>query len=137
MAVGRTIDISPRWPGRSPPPSTERTGMGRRTLLLLASILVAAAGTALIWSYVQHADERAQEQWQPITVLRATTPINPGASGSLLQSSVVTAQIPRRAVPDGALSDPTELTGKVATVPVLPGQVIQAAQFEANGSTNG
>ena len=31
--------------------------MGRRTLLLIASILVAALGTALIWLYVQGADE--------------------------------------------------------------------------------
>ena len=34
--------------------------MGRRTLLLIASILVAALGTALIWLYVQGADTRAQ-----------------------------------------------------------------------------
>jgi len=33
--------------------------MGRRTLLLIASILVAALGTALIWLYVQGADTRA------------------------------------------------------------------------------
>jgi pilus assembly protein CpaB len=33
--------------------------MGRRTLLLIASILVAALGTALIWLYVQGADNRA------------------------------------------------------------------------------
>jgi hypothetical protein len=33
--------------------------MGRRTLLLIASILVAALGTALIGVYVQKADTRA------------------------------------------------------------------------------
>jgi pilus assembly protein CpaB len=111
--------------------------MGRRTLLLLASILVAAAGTALIWRYVQSSDERAQANWRMVTVLRAKAPINPGASGTVLESSIEEVQLPRQSVPAGALADRSALRGKVATVPVLAGQFILAGQFEATGSTSG
>ena len=47
--------------------------MGRRTLLLIASILVAALGTALIWLYVQGADSRAEATTTQVEVVVART----------------------------------------------------------------
>jgi pilus assembly protein CpaB len=52
--------------------------MGRRTLLLIASILVAALGTALIWLYVQGADTRAQAGEAQVKLMVAAQPVQPG-----------------------------------------------------------
>lgn len=43
--------------------------MARRTLLLIASILTAALGTALIWLYVQGAENRVANDTKPVSVL--------------------------------------------------------------------
>ena len=52
--------------------------MGRRTLLLIASILVAALGTALIWLYVQGADTRAVSGETEVPVYVATRNVSMG-----------------------------------------------------------
>jgi pilus assembly protein CpaB len=52
--------------------------MGRRTLLLIASILVAALGTALIWLYVQGADTRAVASENQVSVYVAAHAVPAG-----------------------------------------------------------
>jgi len=112
--------------------------MGRRTLLLLASILVAAAGTALIWVYVQNADARAQERWgRMVLVLRATGVIDPGAVRATIAPYVEQVSVPRTLVPTDALSSLDDLKGRAATVTVVPGEFLQANQFGAIGSPSG
>jgi pilus assembly protein CpaB len=56
--------------------------MGRRTLLLIASILVAALGTALIWLYVQGADSRAAAGSTQVRVFVAENTVKAGQSAS-------------------------------------------------------
>ena len=46
--------------------------MARRTLLIIASILLAALGTALIWLYVQGAENRAQQNPELVPALFLT-----------------------------------------------------------------
>ncbi|HEY6794456.1 MAG TPA: Flp pilus assembly protein CpaB [Kineosporiaceae bacterium] len=112
--------------------------MGRRTLLLLASILVAAAGTALLWVYVRNADERAQQTWgQQVWVLRATAAIDLGAGPDAVRASTERVAVPRGLAPAGAISDAGQLVGRTATAPVLPGQFLQFAQFDTVPSTTG
>jgi pilus assembly protein CpaB len=70
--------------------------MGRRTLLLIASILVAALGTALIWLYVQGADTRAVASETQVPVYVATRNV---AVGQPLDRSVaVVKQLPQSLV---------------------------------------
>jgi len=112
--------------------------MGRRTLLLLASILVAAAGTAMIWVYVQSADARAQATWiDRVTVLRATGQIDAGAGWEDVAAVVEPIAVPRGLVPKGAISDVKYLVGKAATMPVPAGEFLQSSQFGAEGSPSG
>ena len=59
--------------------------MGRRTLLLIASILVAALGTALIWLYVQGADKRAAAGTAQVQVLVAANTVRAGQPASQVQ----------------------------------------------------
>src|ERR687883_506893 len=59
--------------------------MGRRTLLLIASILVAALGTALIWLYVQGAEARAQAGEAQVKLMVATQDVQPGTQAAQVQ----------------------------------------------------
>lgn len=59
--------------------------MGRRTLLLIASILVAALGTALIWLYVQGADSRAQAGEAQVRVLVSSETVPAGTPVAAIQ----------------------------------------------------
>src|SRR5919202_6555261 len=59
--------------------------MGRRTLLLIASLLVAALGTSLIWLYVQGAEARAQAGEAQVQVLVSGDTVQAGAPPSDVQ----------------------------------------------------
>jgi len=112
--------------------------MGRRTLLLLASILVAAAGTALIWLYVQNADERAQQAWQErVTVWRATAPIEAGVSADQLAGLVEQVRIPRADAPPDAVTQLSRLAGHSASTTVAAKAILQETQFATIGSASG
>ena len=54
--------------------------MARRTLLIIASILLAALGTALIWLYVQGAENRAQQNADLVPALFLTQNVPAGQS---------------------------------------------------------
>jgi pilus assembly protein CpaB len=86
--------------------------MGRRTLLLIASILVAALGTALIWLYVQGADTRAVSGETEVPVYVATRNVSMGQP--LDRSVAIVKQLPQSLVSSlGAppVRSPAELQG--------------------------
>jgi pilus assembly protein CpaB len=106
--------------------------MGRRTLLLLASILVAAAGTAMIWVYVRNADARAQATWgDRVWVLRATKAISVGDGYAQVQAAAQRVPVPRQLVPADPVTSIQQLTGKAAVMPVAAGSLLLAGQFDA------
>jgi pilus assembly protein CpaB len=103
--------------------------MGRRTLLLIASILVAALGTALIWLYVQGADTRAAAQDVNVPVLVATTAVGAGSPATLVQTKVQT--LPQSLVAGlgpGVISDRSKISGYVRT-DIVPGLPLTTSQF--------
>jgi pilus assembly protein CpaB len=113
--------------------------MGRRTLLLIASILVAALGTALIWLYVQGAESRA-EQGQALVkvlVLNGEAAIDTDATKVPLTFAEVPASLAQ-----GAVTDPSTLTGQRLKVAAVPHQILfasmltsgQAGRFPQNGA---
>lgn len=107
--------------------------MDRRRVLLVAAVVVALLGTALVFLYVQSADTRAQEQYDTVEVLRAVAPIDAGesidqaaANGKLALEPVTRAdQLPT------AQTSIEGLTGLVATVPIYPGEQIISEKFGA------
>jgi pilus assembly protein CpaB len=109
--------------------------MGRRTLLLITSILIAAVGTALVAIYVRGADERAEADADLVEVVVATKRVNAGTpAGTAVDSlSFATDRVLKRERVTGAftsLEQFVESTGDaVAVGPILPGQIIQAAMF--------
>jgi pilus assembly protein CpaB len=105
--------------------------MGRRTVLLIAAIVVAALGAALVWMYADRADERAQADAAPVQVLVATVDIGAGTSGAAISeaASAELRTLPAASVPPGALSDLTPVTDLVTLGPVFAGQVLLQQVF--------
>lgn len=102
--------------------------MGRRTLLLIASILVAALGTALIWLYVQGADNRAASGAAQVQVLVAGNSVKAGQPASQVQPQQrLMPQTLVSSLGGSLLTDPAQIKGftrtdVVAGLPLLQGQ---------------
>ena len=113
--------------------------MGRRTVLLIAAIVVAALGAALVWMYANRADERAQADAAPVQVLVATVDIGAGTSGAAISeaASAELRTLPAASVPPGALSDLTPVTDLVTLGPVFAGQVLLQQVFGTQQQSGG
>ncbi|MFL6003885.1 MAG: Flp pilus assembly protein CpaB [Nocardioides sp.] len=105
--------------------------MNRRTILLLAAALVAALGTALVFLYVKGADNRAEERFDTVEVLRAVSTIEKGesiddaaASGKLALQPVARADL----LPNYQTST-EDLDGLAATTTIYPGEQIVSDKF--------
>jgi len=98
--------------------------MGRRTVLLIAAILVAAAGTALVFLYVQDADQRALADQRPVQVLMATQIVPAGTQISEAQAagSFRLTTIAENSLAPGALADTSQVTDLVALSTIYPGE---------------
>lgn len=105
--------------------------MGRRTVLLIAAIVVAALGTALVWLYADRADDAAVADQSPVEVLVATVDIASGTSGAAIAeaAAVELRTLPAASVPAGALSDLAPVTDLVTLGPVFTGQVLLQQAF--------
>jgi pilus assembly protein CpaB len=113
--------------------------MGRRTLLLIAALVVAALGTLLVWMYAQNADSNAQKGQTLKSVLVAKTKIEVGTSGAAAAADGAFEQVsvPESALAENSLSDASPIADQVAIVPVFPGQQIISPQWGTSGSTSG
>lgn len=98
--------------------------MGRRTVLLIAAILVAAVGTVLVFLYVQGADDRALDDQRPVKVLMATAEIPAGTSVATAQAagSFQLATIAENSLAPGALADTGEVSDLVLLSAMFPGE---------------
>jgi pilus assembly protein CpaB len=112
--------------------------VGRRTLLLVAAIVVAALGTVLIFAYVRNADNRALKDQEPVEVLVAKTLIKAGTLGSEAErtGSFKLQKVPRSATIVGVLSDPRPISSLVAVGDIYPGEQIITAKFAQAGTTS-
>ena len=88
------------------------------------AVVVAALGTGLVFLYVQGADNRAEERFETVDVLRAVAPIEPGetidaaaAAGKLQLEAVSQSDL----LPN-AQSDTTALERPGRDHPDLPGR---------------
>src|SRR5689334_5349486 len=114
--------------------------MGRRTLLLIASILIAAVGTALIGLYVRGADTRAQETEGSVSALVAKDTIPAGTNLKNAMSLMQLALVPARMAKDGypnphAFTNIQEaLKDQVVTETIHPEQVVLGSMFGTPGA---
>ena len=107
--------------------------MARRTLLLIASILMAALGTALIWLYVQGAENRAQQNAELVPALFLTRNVAVGESPA---NAVTTKEVPP-SVAATAVTSEQGLAAATLHVPGLEGQVLLRSMLVSSGSEPG
>jgi pilus assembly protein CpaB len=113
--------------------------MGRRTLLLIAALLIAALGSTMVFLYAQSADERAREGLQLREVLVAQVDIPQGTTVAAAEETLafVTEQLNAEAVADGALSSVEAIRDQVALVPIYAGEQILPQKFGTQAQTTG
>lgn len=105
--------------------------MRRRLIAAFAALLLTGAGAVVLLTYVQGADARALAGTETAEVLVVRTPVPAGTPGEELAAMVSTELLPAKAVADGAVADLGELTGRVATTELQPGEQVLAARFAA------
>jgi pilus assembly protein CpaB len=113
--------------------------MGRRTVLMLVAILVAALGSTLVFLYVQGINDRAIEKQNPVQVLTATDVINPGESLDDAQAAgkLALTDIPQANVLPGALTSTASIQGQLALTTIYRGEQILPEKFGANAAASG
>lgn len=109
--------------------------MGRRTVLLIVAVLIAALGTSMVFLYVKGADNRAQAAQAPVQVLKAVAVINPGETIDAAQSAgkVELGTVPNEQVLSGAMNETSTLANKVAITTIYPGEQIISSKFGNSG----
>lgn len=112
--------------------------MGRRTLLLIAALVVAALGTALIFLYVNSVEEEALDGAAPVEVLVATQEVAAGtnAADASNDGAFEIQTVPKSAAAVGAITDITVISEDVALTNIFPGQQILVQMFGAPGTTD-
>ncbi len=105
--------------------------MGRRTLLLIASLVIAAVGTVMIFLYLRGAEQSAVNRESPVQVLIAAKRINAGTpvAKAVAAGAFALTHRPRSAIEPDALADLRAVQNQVAIGPILPGQQIVLGQF--------
>jgi pilus assembly protein CpaB len=90
---------------------------------------LAVIGATLLLSYVAGADRRALAGVETVSVLVVTEPIAKGTAGDRLTSSVKAKMLPAVALGPGAVAQLSQLTGKVATTDLVPGEQLMTSRF--------
>ena len=112
--------------------------MGRRLALLIAAVLVAALGTALVFAYVKKADDRAIADQQPVSVLVAKAAVAPGTRviDAANAGAFERKELPQSAVVPGALSSTDPVKDQVVLTTIFPGQQLLTGMFGATAASN-
>lgn len=105
--------------------------MNRKLIGLLASLLLAAAGTIVLVGYVRSAEARALQDERLVDVLVVADRIQSGTLGTEVTDDVRMQKIPAKVRAEGAVTDLAELSGLVADVDLLPGEQLVRQRFVA------
>ncbi len=103
--------------------------MNRRVIAAILAGILAVLGGFLLVTWVQQADSRAIAGQQPVTVVVVTAPIPKGTAGVQAIRSLALKQVPQAVVIAGALTQLPDLTGRVASVDLVPGEQVIASRF--------
>ncbi|MBV9832676.1 MAG: Flp pilus assembly protein CpaB [Marmoricola sp.] len=110
--------------------------MDRRKVLLLVAAVIAALGTLVVFLYVRGANNRADQRYAAVTVLKAVKQIDPGETALAAQQAgkLTTASVSRQDVLAGAINGLDPINNEVATTTIYPGEQIVTSKFGAAGS---
>src|SRR3954470_3678635 len=105
----------------------------RRFLAAFAALLLLVVGTVVLLAYVHGADARALAGTRTVEVLVADKRIPEGTSGDALDGLVRTEIVPVKTAIAGRVVNLASLSGRVASVDLLPGEQLLFARFTRPG----
>jgi pilus assembly protein CpaB len=110
--------------------------MGRRTVLMIVAVIIAALGATLVFLYVQGINDRAVADQEPVQVLTATELI---AAGEKLDEAVAAgkiqlSEVPKANVLPNSLTTTDAIKGMVALTSIFPAEQILLDRFGAPGT---
>jgi len=105
--------------------------MGRRTVLLVAAVLVAAIGAGLVLIYVHDVNQKVKAREAPLRILVAKKTIPAGTTGAAAsaEGDLQSVNVARDAVATGALANIEQVANLVALAPIYPGEQILKQKF--------
>ncbi|MBW8752196.1 MAG: hypothetical protein JF565_12350, partial [Propionibacteriales bacterium] len=128
------------WPGAVQRGAADEGAplMDRRRVLLVVAAIIAALGTLLVFLYVRGADDRANEKYHAVQVLKAVKQIEPGETVAAAQTA---GKIQMSSIGEGeklpdALTDLGALNGQLAKTTIYPGEQIIASKFGTTPATS-
>lgn len=132
-----TTTRPPKAPGDGKPPKPGWEGKGplsSRNSSVLAALVTAALAALVIIVFLNQYRDSVNTDGVPTPVLVASKLIERGASADAIAVAQLyrSEQVPRDQLKEGAISDASELKGKVAASDILPGQQLTAANFRAS-----
>ena len=108
-----------------------RVRTNTRVIAIVLAVVLALVAAYALFAYIQGVETRTQDEFAPVDAFVATERIPAGtraeaaAAGGLIEQR----SVPSAAVPDNAIGSLTQIEGAVATVDILPGEVIVADRF--------
>lgn len=113
--------------------------MDRRKALLVVAAVIAALGTLLVFLYVRGADNRADERYEAVQVLRVVKPITPGETAEAAQAAgkIETSSVAQKDLLPDALTGIEPIAGQVAVTAIYPGEQLISSKFGASGAATG
>lgn len=111
--------------------------MARRTLLFAFAVVVALLATISLYAYVTGVNDRAVADAKPVEVLVAKKliPAGTAAQDASEKGLLTLSTVPRRSVPEGALSDIAPVSSLVALSDIYPGEMLLRAKFSDRQTT--
>jgi Flp pilus assembly protein CpaB len=102
----------------------------RRTIILVAAIVVAALATWVLFNYVNGVEQKSKPNPQPVFMI--SEEIKRGTPGSDVKTTAIKkAVIPAEYRPDTYVADLQVLDGKVAVIDLKPNQILVDGMFVA------
>ena len=110
--------------------------MSRRTIALVAAIILAAVATVALISYVQSAENKRTKNQTLVSVYVAKDVIPQGTSGdtAISQGLITQISVPLQARVADAIASLNDIKGEVAAVDIQKNEQIQASRFVAPGT---
>ena len=100
-----------------------------RILSAVAALLLAVIGASVLTNYVANADQRALRGAQSVQVYVVRAPIPAGTTADKLPQLTAQQTLPANAVATGAVTNLSQLAGKVPSTDLVPGEQLLSARF--------
>jgi pilus assembly protein CpaB len=108
----------------------------RRTVGVVAAIVLALLGTMGLVGYVQGAKDDAVAGEKLVKVYVASDAIPAGTSASSLEDQITTEKVPAKVKAQDAITNLDAVKGKVTTVDIVAGEQLVKSRFASSVSTS-